>query len=572
MVAWLGKQCHNPSDVAKMKIITINIIEHFSGKKYLGKIWADIEWNTNIELDGDTYINPGKKLTLSGSMTLTIKLGVTLYVDGTLSLGGNVTITGGGTIVTRGSGAIKPTSSTDALAFNNSRKLVRDSAGNYHLVFENSGEIYYEKMINNGAAISEFRRLSAGNGSNKFPGLAERSGKLYVVWQRTTGTNTYTIHFMHFNATSWETIRTVTSGISSSNNPLPVIAIGTPSAGFEMMTAYRTGGGIKSKCTTSTNGSNWSSISEKVVTNNTSARNPSLVYWVDDVPNLKFHVCWDEGSNIYHQTFNGTTNTWGPATNISTGTMASNHQYSSYAISGNNDRHVVWQAFESEVYFHQAIYHSKNLGNAISVLASSSYDHLRPSVAGHSGAVATVVCHDNSSSKNIRKRRYDGTNWEGTVSGSIIASNGADASLSVANPPGAVAEAVWRSAGSAPYTLIVGPSGGLNKSNSDDDYVYHRRVVYSLNDAALSLQVDDVEIIAGGSKSSLPFPVVAKDSLFTSELAETLHFENIVLPSNVDSLALIVRLHSADAGQLRQNAPLPLRVECILFALKPATL
>jgi len=573
---WLGlaDNADHPDDVVKMKQITLNIFDHFSFKKYLGNIyanlltWGDESLETATQLDGDTDILANKTLNLTGNFTLTINPGVTLYVDGTLSPGGNVTITGGGSVVTRGSGAIKPTSSADALAFNNSRKLVRDAAGDYHLVFENGGEIYYEKLINGGTALSEFRRLSSGNGSNKFPGIAERSGKLYVVWQRTTGTNTYTIHLRHFNATSWETIRTVTNGISSSNNPLPVIAICTPSAGtFEMMAAYRNGSGLKSKRSTSSNGSSWPTT-EYPITSNTSARNPSLVYWVDDVPNLKFHVSWDEGSNIYHQTFNGTTNTWGPATNISTGTMASNHQYSSYAISGNNDRHVVWQAFESEVYFHQAIYHSKNLGNAISVLASSRYDHLRPSVAGHSGAVATVVCHDNSSSKNIRKRRYDGTNWQGTASGSIIASNGIDASVSMANPPGAVAEAVWRSTGTSPYSLTIGPSGGLNKGTNADDYVYHRRIVYSFDDSStLSLQVDGVEIIEGKNKTSLLFPDVEKDSLFTSELAETLHFKSIALPANADSLALNLWLLSADAGSLCQNSALPLQAAFTLTAV-----
>jgi len=219
---------YDVNDWNRMKQITDNIVAHFSFKKYLGKIyanlltWGDESLETATQLDGDTDILANKTLNLTGNFTLTIDPGVTLYVDGTLSLGGNVTITGGGSVVTRGSGAIKPTSSADALAVNNSRKMVRDAAGDYHLVFENGGEIYYEKLINGGTALSEFRRLSAGNGSNKFPGIAERSGKLYVVWQRTTGTNTYTIHFMHFNATSWETIRTVTSGIASSNNPLPV--------------------------------------------------------------------------------------------------------------------------------------------------------------------------------------------------------------------------------------------------------------------------------------------------------------------------------------------------------------
>jgi hypothetical protein len=57
----------------------------------------------------------------------------------------------------------------------------------------------------------------------------------------------------------------------------------------------------------------------------------------------------------------------------------------------------------------------------------------------------------------------------------------------------------------------------------------------------------------------LLFPEVEKDSLFTSELAETLHFKNIALSADADSLGLTVWLISKDAGALRQNAALPLQ-------------
>jgi hypothetical protein len=96
---------YDTNDWNRMKQINSNIMDHFSDL-----IWGDDE--TTIELDGDTYIQPNKKLTLSNNFTLTIDPGITLYVDGTLEIGKNVTITGGGQIVTRGSGVIKVTNST----------------------------------------------------------------------------------------------------------------------------------------------------------------------------------------------------------------------------------------------------------------------------------------------------------------------------------------------------------------------------------------------------------------------------------------------------------------------------
>ncbi|MDZ7275129.1 MAG: hypothetical protein ONB50_15730 [candidate division KSB1 bacterium] len=450
--------------------------------------------------------------------------------------------------------------SVDATASNSSRKIVRDSGGVYHLVYETTGEIYYQKSTDGGSTWGSYKRLSAGNGSSKFPCIAERSGKLFVVWQRNTGTNTYDVLLRHFNGSSWDTnIRTVQSAISSSSPPTPVIAINMPTDPTpEMVVVYRTGSSIKSRRSTSANGSVWEA--EKNVTSNTSARNPSLVYRLDnEVPTHKFHVTWDQGSDIYHQSFNGSLNTWTAAADISTDPFASNNQYSSYAIAGNNDRHVVWQALESEVYFHQAIYHSKNLGNAMAMLVSNSYDQLRPSITGHAGSAATALCYDNSAGQNIRKRRYNGTSWEGAALGTIIASNGADASLSIANPPGATALGVWRSAGSAPYALTVGPSGGLSKSSSEEDLLYHRRIAYFLNDSTkLMLQIDGFEMIEDGNKKSLAFSNVAKDSLPAVDLAATMSVTDMLLSPSADSLAFSLHLLSRDAGQLRDNTNLAL--------------
>jgi hypothetical protein len=194
-------------------------------------------------------------------------------------------------------------STAEATSFNNSRKIIRDSGGAYHLVFENGGEIIYQKSTDGGLSWNAFKRLSTGNGNNKYPSITERAGHIYVVWQRTTDTNQYAILFRHSgnSGSSWDGLRTITSNLSQNSDPLPVLTTSTPAASFEMLVAYRTASGIKSRRSTSTTGASWAS--EMTVTSNTSARNPSLIYKSNDYG--YFNLTWDNGNQIYHQKFYG---------------------------------------------------------------------------------------------------------------------------------------------------------------------------------------------------------------------------------------------------------------------------
>src|SRR5574341_1002774 len=93
-----------------------------------------------------------------------------------------------------------------------------------------------------------------------------------------------------------------TNSIGSNSDPLPVIAVSTPTASFEMMVAYRITGGLKSQHTTSANGSSWGS--PIVITSTSNASNPSLVYKSNSSPGY-FVLSWDNSSNIFHQSYNG---------------------------------------------------------------------------------------------------------------------------------------------------------------------------------------------------------------------------------------------------------------------------
>ncbi len=71
----------------------------------------------------------------------------------------------------------------EATAFNNSRRIIRDAGGAYHLVFESAGQIYYQKSADDGNSWIAFKRINPSNliTGNKYPCIDERCGNLYVV-------------------------------------------------------------------------------------------------------------------------------------------------------------------------------------------------------------------------------------------------------------------------------------------------------------------------------------------------------------------------------------------------------
>ncbi len=160
--------------------------------------------------------------------------------------------------------------STDATASNNARKLVRDSSGKYHLVYESEGEVYYQHSTTGTGNWLGLRRLSAGNGNNKFPGIAERGGRVYVAWQRFDGSS-HDIHFRKStNGGSTWANATEPASNAGTNAPLPVIV--TP-ATDRLTLIYRTGSNFGSRLSTN-DGSSWSSGS--VPSTGSNDNSPSL--------------------------------------------------------------------------------------------------------------------------------------------------------------------------------------------------------------------------------------------------------------------------------------------------------
>jgi hypothetical protein len=103
------------NDRAKVLQMIVNIMSHFSEKKYIGSVYTSpaspLLWESDIRLDGDVRVLPGKKLVIEGSLTVTIDS--TLIVEGELEVGGNVTIAGAGSVRIQPGGTLRIKSGTN---------------------------------------------------------------------------------------------------------------------------------------------------------------------------------------------------------------------------------------------------------------------------------------------------------------------------------------------------------------------------------------------------------------------------------------------------------------------------
>ncbi len=547
------------TDGNKLGTMTNNILEHFSFEKYCGNIYRNLTWGDDEAatiLDGDTYVLASKILTLSNNFTLTINSGVTLYVQGTLVIGSGVTITGGGKIVTSGGGKIHVTNSSEATAFNNSRKLVRDGTGNYHLVFESDGEICYEKLTGAGA-LSEFRRLSSGNGSNKYPSIAERSGSLFVVWQRYTG-STHVVYHRRYASGAWGTTQTLDSN-AGSNAPLPVIA--SPAAN-ELMVVYRCGGNLKWRRSTD-NGSSWSTaatISGTALNSPTVA--PAKTAWGENTTALAYatNVIPNASNILLHYYYNG----WSSAWNLSSGLPGNLSQHANPSVAASGDLsywhpHTAWDAYDSQ-YSGRVILHKVGW-NASSYYEFHYQTEDRPSITGLAGATAEMIFRRGED--RFFTGHYNGSWWDVP----IATQPGKHPSFSLGSTQ---AKYVFMSGSAAPFEVKVS-SATFSKANLLAEHVKQRAVglVDPVSGAWLNMRVESFLVKhADGSFSAANFAPALADTarLTASEAWAALASAEFILPAETESLLVVYSIAGEKAKNLSDGqSPLTLtfKVETI---------
>ncbi len=188
-----------------------------------------------------------------------------------------------------------------ATAFNNSRKLLRDSSGKYHLVYESDGEIFYQYSTDNGASW-QLRRLSAGSGNNHYPSITGTSAKQFVVWQRYKGNNQYDICFTRNTGSGWSTATLIPglSNLTSTTDPLPVVSYKTRMGGYRLLVCAKSSSGIY-YLYSDNDGTSWSSLATLPSTTS-SHKNPSLSMG-PTTPTNPVHVTYDDGSSVYFNTY-----------------------------------------------------------------------------------------------------------------------------------------------------------------------------------------------------------------------------------------------------------------------------
>ncbi len=170
---WVGLQS-NADDTSRMRIITLNIISHFSGKKYIGKVWTSnpltaLEWTANIELDGNVQIPPAKYLKALGPVTITVDS--TFAIDGTLEINGNVTIAGPGQVIVGATGVIKVmdgatlTIAPTGQLYSNANAQFKMGSGSSITV---NGVFHAEGSVNDSVKFSSAQGASAWNGISAY--------------------------------------------------------------------------------------------------------------------------------------------------------------------------------------------------------------------------------------------------------------------------------------------------------------------------------------------------------------------------------------------------------------------
>ncbi|MBI4535928.1 MAG: T9SS type A sorting domain-containing protein, partial [Ignavibacteriae bacterium] len=198
---WLGllEDDEHAEDIAIMKRITMNIFDHFSGKKYIGKVWTGaefpLEWRDNVELDGNVEIPHGKYLKAIGPITVAVDSA--FAVNGTLEINDSVTLAGPGAVHVSSTGNILLTSGATLrikTAVYTSDSVVISVPSSTTLRIDTLGRMYFGV----GSRINVSGTLVA-QGTNAVPVLFTRNTTNNDYWSGITLNEFATATFNHCN-------------------------------------------------------------------------------------------------------------------------------------------------------------------------------------------------------------------------------------------------------------------------------------------------------------------------------------------------------------------------------------
>jgi|GEM_PF-1665358 len=355
-----------------------------------------------------------------------------------------------------GAGAIQATSS------NNGRRMVRDSNGKYHLVYESLGEIYYSYSTDNGSTWSAEQLLSDGQANNSNPSIeVDYSGYLHLVWAKKDGSE-ISIKYRRKTASGWESTQELTYNFESNYDPTPVISNAYDSKmGNEQLAVWKEATGLKYKLYED---GAWSSL-QSVPSTNVNSNFPSLdAYRKND----DSHLCWQEGGEIYYRKYaHESSSPWStPREQVSPDPWwLLECQHPSVAVDYSKRPNVTWDA-GNDIVGMTYIYHRRRDSGGwgtMTEFATGGNDSEYPSIASYAGNNKLTIAFDRSG--DIRRVNY-------------ISSWGSQTSLGQGHYPNissgsSQAKIVWPQGTNAPYALTIG-SSGLSKA-MDDSLRYYRR-------------------------------------------------------------------------------------------------
>jgi len=454
-----------------------------------------------------------------------------------------------------------------ATAGNGQRKLVRDSNGTYHLVYETNQEIWYARKTTTDPEWNNYQHLSNGLvGGNSSPSIALRGSAVFVAWQRQNG-STHDVYFHRStdSGATWPTGNRIPWAGVGSPQPLPVVA--SPATN-EVMVVYRSGGNLVSKRSTN-NGSGFTTTNTITgsALNSPSvapAKNPSggattaLAYATAEIPNASSILAQYYIPSNWSGTFTLTNNLPG---------NLSQHAHPSIAFSGSgsNTAHVAWDAYSSEVDVQSRVILHRVMSSWV---VPSTYfkfelgfheDNDRPSVTGLANNKAAMAFQTVAS--NILTGTYNGTAW--TISLTPIA--GRNPSFSIGQT---TAKYATTTGSSTPFQVSLSSSTFSKIGGSEDDggwqYVRAAGLVDTTSGAWLNVRLESFMVKhQDGRLSRIDFSPAPPDTVVLSpeEAWAALCSADFTLPVDADSLITVFSVSGKNVASLSDgSAPLELNL------------
>ena len=430
--------------------------------------------------------------------------------------------------------------SSFATAANNQRKMHRESSGTLHEIFESGNQVFYRRSTDDGFSWTTTKRLTDGTASNIYPSIVGRNSNLYVIWQRANGSNWDIVYTLSSNGgQSWSSPYIKAANVTCpAPGPLPVVMASTPSTSFQLLIVYKQTNSLISEHSTFDPPSSGYWTTMNVGNTNSQSRNPGFGF---DNSSGRFALVWNDDNKIYHEVYY--TYYWANLTWVSSGSyMVSDQSFPSYALTSSMDKHIAW---EGNYNGYRAIVENKNLSSFYYVISGSYVNYYGATVTGNNNDKATLSWYDNSN-----------TVWYTYVIGGYgqgntpIASSSKYPSLSLSNPPGGTAKAVWTSGAAAPYTVQVGSQVFQKRSEA---IAWMRERILNIADSAtggiVSVGFGAMTLkTADGGKLSLPLLNLTDDEAkLRLDPASYLQTEKFLFPANVDSVSVehIIRMNKA---------------------------